>query len=304
MMRNSLYHALKELKFGSMDAPGKGAVHRFLASGRIGLWPAIFLSTFAFSRLLHYEVGGTVAVATTLCLTASIGFLFNDALDTDIDQANGIHRWALRTRLDSILFGSAIGAFALALAVSALVVSAVATVCLGISLLVAFAYSLFCKKILLLGNVVAAALSMSPGLIMLTDAALTTHRSASIWFPSAMFILIGFLLLLSREIRFDEFDRAGDRKGQRTTLPMLLGRTALNIAHALLVTSSLVLLLATLCAEAKFPGVGNVALGLTITTISAVLCWTAYRSASKNIFYKTTRVAMLAVPGGILLGFW
>ncbi|HEV7738084.1 MAG TPA: hypothetical protein VGO47_12015, partial [Chlamydiales bacterium] len=91
----------------SVDVPGESSIHRFILSARLGLWPAFVLSSFAFGHLLAYNLATTLVLAIDLCLAASIAFLFNDIRDAEIDSANHIHRWSIRSRNDLNLFCAA-----------------------------------------------------------------------------------------------------------------------------------------------------------------------------------------------------
>jgi len=287
-----------------MDEPSPGPITRFWISSRPGLWPAIIFSAYAFSYILSYNAMHTAILAVSLCLIASVGFLFNDTIDRTIDEANNVHRWCLQTHLDLLLFCSAVSLNALSILISFYFLGTV----VGLSLLGTFllvgAYSLFLKKIPLLGNVVAAALSITPGLIMLLDV-----RFEAAWVDlnsgttATLFLIIGFLLLLSREIKFDEFDEVGDRIGGRTTIPMLFDKRSLGVVYVLLNTIALALFIFAVATRGDHPLQINVRIAILITTVIFVLMISAYRSASKTMFYKTTRLVMFLIPLSIFFSF-
>lgn len=287
----------------AVDELGENSLHQFLLSARLGLWPAIILSSVAFAHLLKYKSIATGFLAFDLCLVASVAFLFNDICDAPIDAANRIHRWSPRSRFDQRLFvGTCAGAAAIML-FSFFWLSDVAVAGVVISILVGVAYSLVCKRIFLLGNVVAAMLSISPGLIMSIDVLLDRHDHAVAIESAAAFLMIAFLMLLSREIKFDEFDLPGDRIGNRHTLPMWLHRTALDALHGVLAAISLCLFVAVVALNGRFSWEANLLIALSISLAASTLLISAYRGVSKETFYKKTRVVMLVFPLSMLLTF-
>jgi 4-hydroxybenzoate polyprenyltransferase len=271
----------------------------------LGLWPAIALSSFAFGHLLSYELIPTVLLSLDLCLIASLAFLFNDARDADIDKLNNVNRWNVETRFDLFLFLGAAGICVSAILAASLWISMTAFVGLILTAALSIAYSLICKKIFLLGNVVAAALSISPGLIMCLDSYFA-HQQGTGSSELVALLLLGaaFLLLVSREIKFDEFDLQGDRFGKRSTVPMALSRPTVRALHALLCAVALSLLVLVLAIGGKFSWQLNLIIALITSVFCVTLMVIAYSStASKEKFYKTTRLVMLVIPVSILLSF-
>ncbi len=287
----------------SVDIPGASRLHRFILSARLGLWPAILLSSLAFGHLFDAEIAPTVILATNLCLVASVAFLFNDAWDARIDERNGVHRWNIHGSSDVWLFVGSVAICLFAMGLAYFWLSWTAFVGLILTMGISIAYTLFCKRIFLLGNVVAAVLAISPGLIMAIGALLNGQRSENISWEASAFLGAGFLLLVSREIKFDEFDIAGDYYGNRATVPMILSGSALGVLHALMCGGALLLLFVVLSNAGKFSSSVNLALALATCAFSAALMVIAYRANSKERFYKTTRLIMLAIPISILLSF-
>lgn len=284
----------------SVDAPAETRLQRFVMSARIGLWPAIVLSAFAFAQLLNYPLLETLALAVDLCLIASGAFLFNDLRDRDIDLVNRVHRWHLQTPSDIYLFGGASLSALVVVLASFLWLSQIAAIGVIIAIFASIAYSLVCKRLFLVGNVVAALLSLSPGIIMWTDVQARPPNEGDALLVCALFCGAGFLLLLSREIKFDEFDVQGDQVGGRMTLPMVLGERALSVVHLASLTVSAALLTSALVlgsVVAWYWSAAAMMCGLMI----GVLATSAYRSGSKEYFYKKTRIAMLLLPLMILL---
>src|SRR5262249_21684816 len=148
----------------------------------------------------------------------------------------------------------AVVCYILTAAFSYIYLSYTASLLLTASAFLALAYSIFFKRIFLLGNLIAAGLSMTPGLIMFLDVRLHTPEPwTSAGEISIAFLVIGFLFLVSREIKFDEFDQLGDRIGRRLTLPMIFSRTVLNMMHTVLTSSALSLLLVTIAMQGTYP---------------------------------------------------
>ncbi len=303
MRRTTLRFAKWVVSLNTVDGPTDSAFHRFVLSARLGLWPAIVLSTLAFGHLLHYGTAASTGLALNLCLVASIAFLFNDVRDVAIDAANNIHRWSIRSDADRRLFVFMFVLCATIVSLSGFWLSTIALFGTVAALLVSIAYSLVCKRLLLVGNLVAALLSLSPGLIIFLDAVLASEASPINVAATGMFLLLAFLLLLSREIKFDEFDLSGDRIGKRLTVPMLLGARTLNFIHMALVGSSIVLLTTCIAFAGKFSWSINFALAILVCAGTSKLLFKAYVGQSKESFYKSTRVVMLIIPLLIFVGF-
>jgi 4-hydroxybenzoate polyprenyltransferase len=289
----------------NVDVVGENSVHRFTLSARLGLWPAIAISSFAFGHLTEYDVVSTAILSLDLSLVASIAFLFNDARDAEIDKINNVHRWSIRSEFDLHLFVRVTVACLAIIATSFIWLSKVASFGVLLSLIIGIVYSLICKRVFLLGNVVAAALSISPGLIMLFDTVLRypKARGTGLAMPATSFLLVAFLLLLSREVRFDQFDVAGDKAGGRHTVPMVISGRLLNLAHATVALASLCLLSYILISNGKYSLLLNSLFALICVTGTAYLMTVAYKSNTKEHFYKKTRLVMLVIPISILVSF-
>jgi 4-hydroxybenzoate polyprenyltransferase len=299
-----LSSTLYRLAFASMDARVGAPTQSFIRSLRLGLWPAIALSVSAFAWLLQYDVISALLVAVSLCLIASLGFLLNDTLDQAIDQANDVHRWSIQTPRDVVLFATTAALCIAAISAAALQLSIAASMMLVSAAIVSVAYSIILKRILLVGNVAAAGLSISPGLLLYLDTVIG-HRptSSAATTAAACLTAAGFVFLLAREIKFDEFDRKGDRIGRRLTLPMVLGRQTLNALHLGLGLVAVCLLSGPVAAFGAHSSTVNMVLAGVIGAAFCGLLILAYGSGSKTVFYKATRLAMLLLPISIFLGF-
>jgi 4-hydroxybenzoate polyprenyltransferase len=221
-----------------------------------------------------------------------------------IDRTNNIDRWSIRTRRDFFFFLTGLGAYSAVAVVTSYYVSFAVSIMLLIVAFAVAAYSIVLKKIFLFGNIVAAVLSITPGLIMFVDVRLNSQQPdfAAIEVATA-FLAAGFLILVSREIKFDEFDRAGDRVGKRLTVPMIFHHTAVNVIHSLLTGSAVGLLMFAIIGLGTHSTSMNLLLGIVAATVCATLLLFAYRASSKTTFYKTTRLVMLVLPILIFAGF-
>lgn len=287
----------------SVDVEGANRIHRFVLSARLGLWPAILLSSFAFGHLLNDDILSTVVLGVDLSLVASVAFLFNDACDVRIDEKNKVHRWSIKTAIDLWLFAGAATICLIAIVLSSDAISKAALIGVMFAAVTSLLYSIFCKKVFLLGNVVAAILSLSPGLILLVDRYIKVGEIKGSSWVAVAFLCAGILFLISREIKFDEFDLPGDRAGKRTTVPMILKSSTLNMVHVFVCVCALSLISVALLFAGKFPWGMNLTIALLACGVSAFLMLVGYRSSSKEKFYKTTRLVMLVIPISILLSF-
>jgi 4-hydroxybenzoate polyprenyltransferase len=290
--------------FASMDDRVEVPVRSFIRSARLGLWPAIALSVSAFAWLLQYDLMSGLAVAASLCLIASVGFLLNDTLDQAIDRANDVHRWSMQTPRDVVLFAAAVALCMAAILLAARQLSIAASLMLVSAAIVSVAYSIVLKRVLLVGNVAAAGLSISPGLLFYLDTIIGRRPvSAAATTAAACLVCAGFVFLLAREIRFDEYDRTGDRIGGRLTLPMVLGHRSLYALHLGLGLVAAGLLSGPVAAFGAHSPATNMVLAGAIGAAFCGLLMLAYGSRSKTVFYKATRAAMLLLPVSIFLGF-
>jgi 4-hydroxybenzoate polyprenyltransferase len=297
-------NAFLRMLFASIDEYSETPVKRFVLSARLGLWPAIAFSAFAFNYLLAFGVFETTLLSIALCLTATLGFLLNDILDQKIDQSNGIHRWSIQTKADIGYIAIAIAAYVVTIAFCQRFLSETAVTLLLVSIALVVAYSIVLKRIFLLGNVVSAVLSMSPGIIMFVDRFKTLQFAESdIIRIAASLIGIGFLFLVSREIRFDEFDKAGDQLGNRITVPMVLQKTALGAMHISLIVSATIWFAILIAMYGTHSTFLNFILALIVTASVVLVVTIAYTSSSKTIFYKMTRITLVILPASIFICF-
>ena len=118
---------------------------------------------------------------------------------------------------------------------------------------------------------------------------------------AAALLMISFLLLVSREIKFDEFDLRGDSLGKRSTVPMVVSSKVLNVLHVIIGVASLCLLLSTVAMAGKFSWQTNLLLGSVTSVFAAALMLIAYQGRSKEKFYKVTRLLMLGIPISIFV---
>lgn len=286
--------------FNTVDGPTETSVRRFVLSARLGLWPAITVSCLAFGHILDYGAVNSLALSLNLCLVASFAFLFNDVRDARIDAANQIHRWSIKSTADWKLFVVTVASGASIVAFSYLWLSFIAFAGTIAALLVSMAYSIICKRLLVVGNVVAAGLSLSPGLVIFFDSEPVVQANATV---AGVFLLIAFSLLLSREIKFDEFDLKGDLVGKRLTVPMVVSGRVLNRIHTALLTGSIVALFAVIIVAGKYQLAVSLPIAAVTCGATIILLVRAYRGPSKEVFYKTTRLVMLVIPAAILTSF-
>ncbi|MBV9826811.1 MAG: UbiA family prenyltransferase [Alphaproteobacteria bacterium] len=281
----------------SMDTLHTGPVCAFLASARLSLWPAIVVSSLSFSYALTYDFGDALVIALNLCGISTLAFLFNDVLDHKIDEANCVHRWSMKTPIDAVLLSLSAGILVVNYALTLIYVAHGISLLLLLTAVISLLYSVLLKRVLILGNLVAAGLSICPGLLILLACRCDTNvsKSTNIDIASA-FLAIGFVIFVSREIRFDEFDQVGDRLGRRLTLPMVFQRQALGTLHILLLSAAVLGLVAAVLILGHGTLIFRVSLALVAAVGLILALGVAYKSGSKTIFYKVTRVIMLLVP--------
>lgn len=185
---------------------------------RLYLWPAIIMNAVAMTEPT-YRLRALFAGAC-LCLLASFGFIINDLWDRAVDQAND------RERLQHLRRPARVGMLAFALSLVALAFSFAARagefaipLAVGIATTLVL-YTVALRRVLLVANVVAAAVSSSPLWVplVLFESSMSAFRIGVL---AAVFVL-----LVGREIVLDAKDEVGDRIAGRRTFPTVVGQPA------------------------------------------------------------------------------
>jgi 4-hydroxybenzoate polyprenyltransferase len=274
----------------------KNQFRLFIASARPMLWLAIALNTFAFSFLFELDMTRTVYIAGVLCALSSVGFLFNDLTDVKIDKRNNVERWVPNSRYSwGLLWSLIIFSFGLVLLSIPLLGLIGFWMLLGVYVLV-FLYSISLKKLFLVGNVVSVICSLSPALLVMAISETSSMAQNKVVGASAL-VAAGFLLLLSREIRFDQNDVNGDRFGGRLTLPLVFSELAINVIQLSLVVGGVVFLAV---AYLTFGGEYAVLAAATVSVATAALFVKAHFSENVWTYTHYTRFAMLLIPISLL----
>lgn len=275
----------------------------FVSSARVPLWLPILVNCLAFGHLLSLPATTSLIVGANLCMIASLGFVFNDVLDTKIDAANNIDRWSLTQPIDAWLLAFAFVATGALLLMSAIGVGRALMVSLCVVCALTLLYSVLFKKIFLVGNLLAAALCVTPGLLLLNEATSIGSSAAGSVNVAISMLSAGFLFLTSREVKFDEFDKVGDIVGQRTTLPRVFTTSTLKAFHACLNVSGALILMVSIVNLGRFAEHINLLVGAAVSTVVAGLLIDAFRSNDVDRYTLNTRIVMLLIPLTIYLCF-
>lgn len=271
-------------------------LHQLARTLRLGLWPGIFLNTILFSYLLGSNGILVFVVAIGLCLTSSFAFLLNDVLDREIDAFNQSSRLGASKVLyvlagSLILIGMLLCAVFLERVGTRAASGAFVSVIAGV-----FLYSVLFDRLAYVKNITAAAIALSPVWIA-GILAMDVIRPSTL----AEFILLCaglFLYLLAREIKFDEYDAAGDAIGGRLTLAHILSPSALFTFEGIVVVGGTVLLAGSVI-------IGQLSTVMTLFGIVLVLAMGGLNLVplflkDKASYYRITRLGMYLSPA---LGF-
>jgi 4-hydroxybenzoate polyprenyltransferase len=267
-----------------------------IASLRLGLWPAIVLCSLAFGALLGTSFRVSTALGFALALIASLGFLVNDNVDAEIDRTNKVSRWSPKSTFDILIFYGTAGVLLFGSAVLATTLDGMMKIGVSLALMLVIAYSYLLKRIFFIGNVVAVLLSISPALIHIAATGRSGNAATDTVIVATLLVSSSYLFLLSREVRFDEFDIEGDRVSARLTLPMVFGRGVLDVFHTVLVVGSIAFMVVAIVYSAKYQQLGIMLLSAFSVLLVATTTVPAYLSSSKVIFYKLTRIPLFVFP--------
>jgi len=199
---------------------------------RLYLWPFVLANTVMMTICTGKSPMQGILLGTSLSLMSSFGFLINDLIDRKVDNLNGAKRMEAANKITiSISFVSAISFLSLSLIMSSLI-SLKSLIWMSVIGLGLIAYSVFCRKVLLLATFTSATLSASPLWLPL----LLWRNDENTFFIN--FSGLFFLLLIAREILLDSKDVKGDQQGGRHTIGTVFGEKISLITSIVLIAAS------------------------------------------------------------------
>ena len=269
-----------------MRAPAHLAIlrpHNMLASA---------LAVVAGSIIAHGAVGSLLVVTAVLAaLVTGTGNILNDCFDLEVDRINKPGRPLPSGRITP---RAAVGWYmvisvAVTTAAALLIPRGVGALIIAWQIALAI-YARWCKRWLIVGNVMVAAISSSAFLA----GALVAHRPGAAIIPG----LIAFVFVMCREIVKGAEDVEGDRQGNVRTLAVVMGAP-----RAGTVASILMLLLAALFPVPALVGHYRPAYLLVMESLVApVLLMSALRVSDSRLrrdFTLTSRLLKLGMFLGI-----
>lgn len=188
-------------------------------SARPYLWPAIAVNSTLMSAVCGLTATDCIVLAISLILCASSGFLFNDVLDHEIDQANGRRRLQAISRHGRVaVVACAIAGWVLAVMIPALFTSSGHWAVILIVALGSAFYSTPIRAIPVLSTLCASLLCSSPLWVPI----LATHDSTPL--ACGLLVAVALCLFVGRETILDTRDMEGDRQHGRRTFSTVWGR--------------------------------------------------------------------------------
>ena len=162
-------------------------------------------------------------------LLMASGFIFNDIIDRKIDKVNKPDKYIIdRTISLNLAIRYFVFITILVIGISIYIISFIFKewifFCTGVYIL-SIIYSLYLKKLPLIGNVVIAALASFIPIILLfsTKQCLTLISDNKITILIYLYAIFPFSIIIPREISLDMEDIEGDKVGHCKTIPILIG---------------------------------------------------------------------------------
>jgi geranylgeranylglycerol-phosphate geranylgeranyltransferase len=186
------------------------------------------LAVLAGNVIAHGSGGNLLVVTAVLAaLVTGTGNILNDCFDIEVDRVNKPGRPLPSGRITprAAVAWYMIISVAVTTAATMLVPRDVGALIIAWQVALAI-YARWCKRWLIVGNVVVAAISSSAFLA----GALVAHNAAAALIPG----LIAFVFVMCREIVKGAEDVEGDRKGNVSTLSVLMGTPRAGTVAAVL----------------------------------------------------------------------
>ncbi len=224
-------------------------------------------------------------------LIGSAANVINDVMDIETDKINKPNRPLIRGAMTMNEAKAYWVALNLAGLIIAGFISGIALAIAMFSVLIMYAYSVYFKRQLLIGNIVVCIL-ISLGLVY---GAIAMNKFNGIWFP----ILFSFLFNFAREVLKDLEDVKGDQALGATTLAIYLGQK-----KTLLIISSVFLSLIIISVVPYYIGLYGIwyVLSVMVFTNSIILyvVFDVWRNKTKENLYRLNTILKIAMLTGII----
>jgi geranylgeranylglycerol-phosphate geranylgeranyltransferase len=236
--------------------------------------------------------GGEIATAAALtALATGAGNVVNDYFDVAVDRVNKPSRPLPSGRLSARAAVSLYLILSLAVSAGALLLVSLPVARLVIGWQVAlFAYARWCKRWLVVGNLLVAAVSSSA----FAAGAMVAGNARAAVIPAVM----AFAFVVCREIVKGAEDMEGDRAAGVRTLAVRVGRERAGGTAA-----ALMLVLATLLPIPALAGIYGVRyfllMGLLVTPTLVAGALVVADAKDRRVFARTSRALKLAMFAGI-----
>lgn len=210
----------------------------YLKSSRFIHWIPIFLNSIAATLIVGGDIISALWIGLQISCIASFSFVFNDVLDAKIDKLNWEKRMSELSKNRRNMMGFFSISYLLVAFISCILFVPSA---LNIMLLLTatlFGYNIIFKKILFLGNIIAAITIMSP--IAIPYLLYNTNDNPFI----IVIVASGIIYNFAREILLDVIDVNGDSEFGRHTFPVIFGsKKSITLSMILYVLACSILIL-------------------------------------------------------------
>jgi 4-hydroxybenzoate polyprenyltransferase len=192
-----------------------------------------------------FSITSFALVCFCVQLLMAAGFIFNDIIDRKIDKVNKPERFIIE---NTISFGLALRYFVLItfliIGISIYIIIFIFWEWLFFSVGVYFLsiiYSLYLKRMPLIGNVVIAGLASFIPIVLLFSLkqCLYLIQDAKIVALIYMYAIFPFSIIVPREISLDMEDIEGDKIGNCKTVPIVIGINRTKIVIVLMILSGI-----------------------------------------------------------------
>jgi geranylgeranylglycerol-phosphate geranylgeranyltransferase len=281
----------------------------FINSSRLIHWIPIFLNSIIVTLIVGGSITEGSIVGLQISCIASFSFVVNDGFDAKIDKLNWEKRMSnLNGKKRFILTLFSLLYLLIAFS-SSIFYTPNSLAALLILTLILLGYNIVFKRVLFIGNVIAAITLMSP-------IGIPYILHSSNFNPFVMLILIsGVIYNFSREIILDLVDTKGDLQNGRHTFPVVIGqKISTAISLILYVLAFLILIFSPLFIRFEFKIIFQIlfsAIFILLLSLSFPKLKFLINTQSQNITLKSlqpfitySRLTLISFPVVLLIYYF
>ena len=240
---------------------------------------------------------------------ASFSFVINDVLDAKIDKLNWEKRMSELNEKSRLVLGLFSLLYLLIAFGSSSLFTPNSSLIMLILAIILFGYNIIFKRILFIGNIVAAVTLMSP-------IGIPYILHGSNFNPFIVLVIIsGIIYNFSREIILDLIDTKGDSQNGRHTFPIIIGQqSSIKLSLSLYILAFLILIFSPLVIRFEFSIIYQVlissifilALGLSFSKLRFLVNTQSQNITLANLkpFINYSRATIIVFPVVLLIYYF